>query len=255
MELELVNQELSESKLFRFTGSFSRLTGRDIADLLYLQTLSVIMFSKDNEQQDYAVAYARKSTAYGPFALFRTHATDIYMLSYAIKHSDNSSLKISGKDRRFLDGLQFNNRTYYNFLRKLGQTAPTRSEISSFLVRLERQLDIKDSQYKLYRRLIVDWSDLKYAQKQMVVARIMQKMRIKARPSEVFQHLVAMKTTRAYKEPKQKSDTLKRTAATIGGAYVGSKVVPKLTKGKLGSKTGAGIGAIAGYWASGRKKL
>ena len=83
----------------------------------------------------------------------------------------------------------------------------------------------------------------------------MQKMRIKARPSEVFQHLVAMKTTRAYKEPKKKSDTLKRTAATVGGAYVGSKVIPKLTKGKLGSKTGAGIGAIAGYWASGRKKL
>ena len=84
--------------------------------------------------------------------------------------------------------------------------------------------------------MIVDWSDLKYAQKQMVVARIMQKMRIKARPSEVFQHLVAMKTTRAYKEPKKKSDTLKRTAATVGGAYVGSKVIPKLTKGKLGLK-------------------
>ncbi len=80
-------------------------------------------------------------------------------------------------------------------------------------------------------------------------------MRIKARPSEVFQHIVAMKTTRAYKEPKRKSDTLKRAAATVGGAYVGSKVLPKLTKGKLGSKTGAGIGAIAGYWASGRKKL
>ncbi len=255
MELQLINQDLSESKLFRYTGSFARLSGKDIADQLYLQTLSVIMFSKDNEQRDYGVAYARKSTSYGPYSLFRTHATDIYLLAYAVKHSDNSSLKITGKDRKFLDKLQFNNRQHYNFLRKLGQTTPSRSEISSFLIRLERQLNITDSQYRLYRRLIVDWSDLKYAQKQMVVAKIMQRMRIKARPAEVFQHLVAMKTTRAYKEPKQKSDTLKRTAATVGGAYVGSKVIPKLTKGKLGSKTGAGIGAIAGYWASGRKKL
>ena len=255
MDFQLIDQDLSESKLYRYTGNFARLSGRDIADLLYLQTLSVIMFTKDKEQQDYGIAYARKSTAYGPYALFRTHATDIYMLAYAIKHSDNLSLKISGKDRKFLDGLQFNNRQHFNFLRKLGQTTPSRSEISSFLIRLERQLDIKESQYRLFRRLIVDWSDLKYAQKQMVVAKIMQRMRIKARPSEVFQHIVAMKTTRAYKEPKRKSDTLKRAAATVGGAYVGSKVLPKLTKGKLGSKTGAGIGAIAGYWASGRKKL
>ena len=167
MDFQLIDQDLSESKLYRYTGNFARLSGRDIADLLYLQTLSVIMFTKDKEQQDYGIAYARKSTAYGPYALFRTHATDIYMLAYAIKHSDNMSLKISGKDRKFLDGLQFNNRQHFNFLRKLGQTTPSRSEISSFLIRLERQLDIKESQYRLFRRLIVDWSDLKYAQKQI----------------------------------------------------------------------------------------
>ena len=44
MELQLINQDLSESKLFRYTGSFARLSGKDIADQLYLQTLSVIMF-------------------------------------------------------------------------------------------------------------------------------------------------------------------------------------------------------------------
>ena len=133
MELQLINQDLSESKLFRYTGSFARLSGKDIADQLYLQTLSVIMFSKDNEQRDYGVAYARKSTSYGPYSLFRTHATDIYLLAYAVKHSDNSSLKITGKDRKFLDKLQFNNRQHYNFLRKLGQTTPSRSVQSESL--------------------------------------------------------------------------------------------------------------------------
>ena len=51
------------------------------------------------------------------------------------------------------------------------------------------------------------------------------------------------------------TNKLAKAAATVGGAYVGSKILPKLTKGKIGSKTGAGIGAIAGYWASGRKKV
>ena len=50
MDFQLIDQDLSESKLYRYTGNFARLSGRDIADLLYLQTLSVIMFTKDKEQ-------------------------------------------------------------------------------------------------------------------------------------------------------------------------------------------------------------
>ena len=65
------------------------------------------------------------------------------------------------------------------------------------------------------------------------------------------------KLCRAYDnaKPEKPTSKLARAAATVGGAYAGSKLVPKLTKGKIGSKTGAGIGAIAGYWASGRKKV
>ena len=37
---QLIDTELSESRLFRFTASFSRLNGRDVADLLYLETLN-----------------------------------------------------------------------------------------------------------------------------------------------------------------------------------------------------------------------
>ena len=63
MELELVNQELSESKLADL--QVSRLLV-EILQIYYTCKHQVYNFSKDNEQQDYAVAYARKSTAYGP---------------------------------------------------------------------------------------------------------------------------------------------------------------------------------------------
>ena len=68
---------------------------------------------------------------------------------------------------------------------------------------------------------------------------------------------MAMKTSRRFDKIEKGKPTskLKRAAATIGGAYAGSKILPKVTKGRLSSKTGAGIGAIAGYWASGRKKV
>ena len=89
------------------------------------------------------------------------------------------------------------------------------------------------------------------------IAKMTQRIRLKGKGSEIFNNLMAMKTSRRFdKAPIEKpTSKLKRAAATVGGAYAGSKLIPKITKGKLGSKTGAGIGAIAGYWASGRKKV
>ena len=82
MELQLINQDLAESKLFRTTNGFKNLTGREIADMLYLSTLSLIMMYRDNKQQDYAIVYAKKTGQYGPYAVFRTAATDLYLLSF-----------------------------------------------------------------------------------------------------------------------------------------------------------------------------
>lgn len=255
MELQLVNEELCESRLFRYTSSFGNLTGRTIADLLYLQTLMQVMFVQDKEQRDYAVAYARKTTQFGPYAVFRTTATDLYMLAFAVDHPDYKSLNIKGKDERFLKSLQFHNRRHYSFIKKMGTIEPSRSEASSFLIRLESQLEIKNSLYKQLRRLILDWRDLKYSQKQLVVSKLLQQLRIKGRGAESFEHLVAMKRDRKYNDaPKSDRSLAKTAAATAAGAYVGSKVIPKLTKNKISGTTGAGIGAIAGYWASGRRK-
>lgn len=255
MELQLINQELAESRLFRFTGSFSKLSGRDIADLFYLQTLSTYMFLQDSKQQDYAIAYATKTVQYGPYAVFRTSATDLYLLAFTIDHPDYVGLKISGSDRSFLKSLSFQNRKHYMFMQRIARNEVSVSDATTFLFRLETQLKISNPMFKQMRRLICQWDNLKYSQKQMVISKIIQHMRVKGVGSEVFSHVNAMSTRRELKPLPQKSDTLKRAAATAIGAYAGSKVLPKLTKGKLGSVSGAGIGAVAGYWASGRKKV
>lgn len=253
----LIDEELSESRLFRFTANFQRLTGRDVADLLYLETLAIYMFALDEKQQDYGTAYARKTTQYGPYAVYRTSATDIYMLGFAINQPDYSSLKLASKDRRFLNNLNFNNRQHYMFMNKIARYTPSRSDASSYLIRLEAQLKITNPLFRQFRRLILDWADLKYSQKQYVIAKMMQLIRVKGKGSEIFRNLTAMKTSRRYDnvKPQKPTSKLARAAATVGGAYAGSKILPKVTKGKVSSKTGAGIGAIAGYWASGRKKV
>ena len=252
MDLQIVNQDLSESKLFRTTNSFRNLSGREIADLLYLSTLSLIMMYRDTKQQDYAIVYAKKTAQYGPYAVFRTAATDMYMLGFAVDNPDYKNLKFKGKDESFLNTLYFQNRKHYMFMQRLARQDLSKSDITTFLFRLETQLRIDNPVYKQLRRLIIDWDKLKYSQRQMVVSRIIQHMRLKGRGSELFVQVSSMSKRRELK-PMPKSNTLKRAGATALGAYAGSKILPKVSN-KIGSVSGAGIGAIAGYWASGRKK-
>ena len=258
MELLLVNSEdLCESRLYRNTDGFRRMTAQNIADVFFLETLAVMMFAQDGDQRDYAKAYAQKTSQYGPYAAYRTAATDLYMLGFAIKNPDYKSLRFKGSVEKSLSRLSFDNRRHYRMMRTIATTDASKSEMSSFLIRLESQLTMRNPLYKQLRRLIVDWDNLKYSQKQYVVAKILQSLRtIKAQTTEIFNHLIAMKRERAYRDTpvSDKPSALKRAAATAAGAYVGSKVVPAISKSKLSGKTGAGIGAIAGYWASGRKK-
>ena len=52
----------------------------------------------------------------------------------------------------------------------------------------------------------------KIQSKQFVVAKIVQRMRLKGKGSEIFQNLMAMKTTRKYDDikPEKPTSTLKR---------------------------------------------
>ena len=151
MELQLINQSISESKLYRSTNGFKSLSGRDIADLFYLQTLSLIMMYQDNKQQDYALVYARKTAQYGPYAVYRTAATDLYMLGFAINNAGYTSLKFKGKDEKFLNSLQFQNRKHYAFMQRIARQGLSKSDITTTLFRFESQLQIKNPILKQLR--------------------------------------------------------------------------------------------------------
>lgn len=266
MEFLLLDSELSESRLFRSSRQFGMLDGTDIANLLYLNTVITYMISQDDEQSEFAKYYANETVKYGTYALFRTHATDMYMLAYAVLHPDSDYLKFSRplSTKKFLEGLQFNRRMHIQFMRKIAQGKSQRSEAISYLYRLETQLKIKDSRYKSWRRLISDWGNLRYSQKQYVVTKIAQEMRRlgggSARNSELMRAITPMLKYRSYKD-KAPVDTNKNTAGKLAGALAGA-VAGRYVAGKLSQtdqakakNIGTGIGAVAGYWAAGRKKV
>lgn len=265
MELQLINQDLCESRLYRTSAQFRNINGRDIADLAYLNTLILYLMLQDDKQHDYASAYAKRTMGYGSYTLFRTHATDLYVLCYAINNPSNKHLRYQnhGASKRFLESLNFNTQQHILWMRKLASANDAKNEALTYYMRLERQLKIKDGRYLRWRRYITDWGNLRFASKQTVITKIVQEIRRIAKGSELMSPLNTMVKYRGhvtksdYKEPR--TSFTKRAVGTAAGAvagrYVGKKIAQK-TGGNVNKykKAGTGIGAIAGYWASGRKK-
>jgi len=265
MQLEFIGTELCESRLYRTTRNFSKFNGRDVADLLYLNTIAAYMMTKDEAQREYALGYLSKSTQYGNYTLFRTHATDLYLLAYQVSHPKNKTIDLQDSliSDRFLDGLTFDHRDHWKFLREVvSARGESTGRATSFFYRLEQQLKISKPRYKQLRRLILDWANLKYIQRQMVVATLVHEIRKQGIGSELLSPLNTMLKYRDYRVSDEIEELpglgTKLVGAAVGaaaGRAIGSKVATSLGKDEdKYKKAGTGIGAIAGYWAAGRRR-
>jgi len=263
MDFKLIDKEISEARLYRTTSGFNQLTGESVAELLYLNTLITFLMSKDDKQQDYAKSYAKQSTQYGKYTLFRSHATDLYLLAYLVSNPESKSVKLRNNisSTRHLKSLNFDKRTHWQFMFKVANGRASDTLASPYMFRLESQLKIKKSMYKQWRRLIMDWENLRFIQRQSITTRIVQELRRLGRGSELMIPMTAMLKYKKYRvaDKPNKVDPMRRLAGTAAGAvagrYAGKKIAKKLNKNvDKYKRAGTGIGAIAGYWASGRQK-
>jgi len=260
---ELLDSEIAEARLYRTTRNLNDIDGRDAANLLYLNTLSLYMMHKDDKQYDYSRSYAGQTIKYGNYKMFKSHSTDLYLLANIVSNPDVKTFRLKNNmdSKRFLRKLKFEDRKHFFFIRNISTDKVQDKLASPYLFRLESQLKIKDGRYKQWRRLIMDWENLRFTQRQLVTAKCLQEIRRIAKGSELVAKLSTMSKYRGFKvTPKYDKPSLgKRVAGTAAGAIAGRVIGKKIGK-KFGKnvdkykKVGTGIGAIAGYWASGRQR-
>ena len=250
MELSLINQELCESQLYRQTRSFGALNGKDIANLLYLNTLSTFLVSL-SDQPEPAIEYAKKSSQNGTYTLFRTSASDMYMLAYALLNPGNDHTKIADPitSKRFLNSLNFDRRKHLDIVKRIGAGKDVSKDGVSYFFRLESQLKITDSRYKTWRRKASSLSSLSSSEQKSLMADLEREMRRITRSSSEIGNVLSsrshQKSSSRKKEfniPNDKASFARRAAGTAAGAIIGKQVGQ------------TGLGAIAGYWASGARK-
>lgn len=266
MEFLLLDQELAEAKLYRSTKQFGEFDGRDIANLIYLITMSTYLTSTDFPTQKIGIQYARRTAQNGTYAVFRSSSTDLYLLCYTALHPDNDHVNIRNSilSKRFLNRLNFSGRAHLAFLRSIVGGDATDAKTNAYLMRLERQLKIQDPRYRQWRRVVANWSNASDKAKANTRNNIYKEFRRIGRGSGIKAEMAGIlsssmndrtiKRLRRQADADSKTSTARRVAGTVAGAAAGRYVAGKIKDTPRSKNIGTGLGAIAGYWASGRRK-
>jgi len=265
MELQLINVELSEAKLYRTSRNFAMYSGRDIADLVYLQTVMLYMHTLDNKTHAAAQEYAMKTGQFGAYALFRTAGTDLYMLAYTVKHSDSNYINLTDPvdSKKFLNSMLFDDKRHARFLRDLSQGKVSTSEALAYFYRLESQLKIKDTMLKSYRQKILRYDSMDDNRRKALAMRLERELRRIGQGAVLPTDIMTMNKVlsksaldKNIKTPDAKPSMVKKLGGAALGAVAGRYAADKLnrTDNKTAKNVGTGIGAVAGYWAAGRNR-
>jgi len=224
MELTFIDNEITEAKLYRHSRKFSSITGREIANLVYLQTLCLYLLSKQSDTDKIARGYAHQTAQYGTYALFRTHATDLYMLCYAVLHpySNNVELKEPIKSKQFLEQCKLNSKQHITYCRQMADGSLQDSRITTYFYRLEAQLKIEDGRYKQWRRIISNWPNANKNLQDKIKKQLVMEMRRMAngvvRGSELFP--IINKSVAG--KPRRKQLDMPQVARSVAGSSAGA---------------------------------
>ena len=237
-----ITENCNESKMFR-NASISQLTLRDTVDSVFLNLLTLYLFSKEFETAPFAQDYAHRTMMYGNFTLPRVGGTDLYQgLHIMLNPTGPTAQYLKAPDQNLVlaKQLRTNAKLVKQFL--IGIAGGTLDRITAIrlMYRLEGQMDIDISNYKSLRRLITDWENLSTTHRQLCVTRLLQYYQLRGKRSELLPVLVVLARNKGMELTQVGNAEL---AAVGAGAVVGSRS----GNGFLAGVAKAGAAGLAGY--------
>lgn len=220
--------DILESKMFRSKRKVEGTNARNMGDFAFMNMLALYILSNEYDYAVVARDYAKRTIMYGNFNSYRAGGTDLNIALTAVR---NGMADSGDKNQLQSSKFNFNDVKIKAFLNTIKAGRPPVG-VPAFFMRLEKDLDIQNSNYRSIRRLVQDWPRLNKMQKQLVITRMNQYFRAKALRSELYsyirdlsrsQGLEAKNAHNAEGAPKAYgSDTLAKIAiagATVAGGY------------------------------------
>ena len=240
-KLRLVNT-LSESRLFRTKKMTSDVNINDAADIVFVHFLILNIFNKDYDFAPLAGDIASRTMSYRNFDYFRTNGTDMYMALNRLMGKDGDK-DTDEKDEIAKSRLMLQKPDILRFLTHYSNNRSDTSFEQRYLLRYQRNLNVQDGMLKSVRRLVGDWDNLSQNQRALVVTRLVQWMRRKARLAEIMPALLKLQKRGNYivddsEDKKKKLWDKPAVKAAVGvGAVIGGIAGAKALGRRLGKST------------------
>lgn len=113
-----------------------------LLSFFYAYLLATIILAQEHQTSKWAQDYASRTAAFGNFDHFRSSGTDLYMLAFKLNTTNPNSII----GQRLLQ-----------VLRGVARLNLDQSFITSYLLRLERHLSVRDTRLKNIRRVLPQW--------------------------------------------------------------------------------------------------
>lgn len=216
--MENFNWEIMvESRQYR-AGGGRGLTLRQVANFAFLDLMTLYILHNEYEMAPVASNYSGKTIGYRNFLRPRLSGTDLYVSLNILANPDSvfaRSIKQNPEaDALLRSKLNVHLPTVKRYLELLEQGTITSRDTAQLLLRLEKQLNITDSQFKSMRRLVQDWNGLNQMQREILVTRMLQQYKKFAKRSELSVFLDDLGKMKGYEMRGPIDAELQNLAAT-----------------------------------------
>ena len=164
-------RELNENKVFRNKSDLQRIDHTTSKELLYLNIMSLYALSQESKTASEAQAMSSRVGTFNNFDTFKVALPDLYNLShmhFGETSYDDVNIETQWK-KNATKPLQM---LYIKLLRAIGQGTVREQEVSQFLLKLEKALDIDNGVYKQIRRVVSNWNKTDMKEKRSTFKRL-----------------------------------------------------------------------------------
>lgn len=178
-------RELNENKVFRNKSDLQRISHDTSKELLYLSIMATYALSQESKTAAEAQSLASRTATFNNFDTFKLALPDLYNLSHM--HFGDTSYGDLGVETQWKkNATKPLNSLYIRLLRGMGQGTVRSAEVSQFLIKLERALDINNGVYKQIRRAVSNWNTIDEKEKNSTFKRLYRYIRALSPRSEML---------------------------------------------------------------------
>ena len=226
IELDFVNDLMTEARMFRSRHKLSDYSARDMADNAFAHMIALQVMNREFKYSNIASTYASRTASYGNFDYFRSNGTDLYAMIHSLfgkgsitKFNDEKNSEI------LLKRMRPNVTLLKQFFKHIESSGANADQEKRMLMQLQSMFFVSDSKLRSMKRLAGDYENLKTREKRTLISSLLTYFRTNCPKSSLTAYIQKLARERDFVDgEKVKPSKAMAVGAALAGAYIGYKL-------------------------------